>query len=122
LQELLNTTTNHNFAVDGNFGSQTKAALMEFESNNNLDPDGTMDKLTLAILDKKNPNTLEELTELLDLILSIINPHDKGESRVRAESVFDNLMKTMPFNLLTSARMIWKEKFGVNREVLEWWK
>jgi peptidoglycan hydrolase-like protein with peptidoglycan-binding domain len=109
-------------AVDGNFGSQTKAALMEFESNNNLDPDGTMDKLTLAILDKKNPNTLEELTELLDLILSIINPHDKGESRVRAESVFDNLMKTMPFNLLTSARMIWKEKFGVNREVLEWWK
>jgi len=122
LQELLNTTTNHNLAVDGNFGSQTKAALMEFESNNNLDPEGVTDKLALAILDKKEPNTMDELTELIDLILSIIDPHDKGESRARAESIYNNLMKTMPFNMRTSARMVWKERFGVNREVLEWWK
>jgi len=124
LQELLNKMSNSNLSVDGHFGSQTKAALMEFETNNNLDPDGVLDPLALALLDKSEPNTKEELVELIDLIISVINPKDKGESRDIAESIFENLMRSMPFNMKTSARQIWKEKFGVNPtlEVLQWWK
>ena len=124
LQELLNKMSNSNLAVDGHFGPQTKAALMDFERNNSLDPDGVLDKLALAMLDKSEPDTMDEINELIDLIISIIDPHDKGESRVRAESIFDNLMKTIPFSMRTSARMVWKEKFGVNPtlEVLQWWK
>ena len=124
LQELLNKMSNSNLTVDGHFGSQTKAALMEFETNNKLDPDGVLDPLALALLDKSEPNTKEELVELIDLIISVINPKDKGESRDIAESIFENLMRSMPFNMKTSARQIWKEKFGVSPtlEVLQWWK
>jgi hypothetical protein len=97
---------------------------MEFETNNSLDPDGVLDPLALALLDKSEPNTKEELVELIDLIISVINPKDKGESRDIAESIFENLMRSMPFNMKTSARQIWKEKFGVSPtlEVLQWWK
>ena len=124
LQELLNKMSNSNLSVDGHFGSQTKAALMEFETINNLDPDGVLDPLALALLDKSEPNTKEELVELIDLIISVIDPKDKGESRDIAESIFENLMRSMPFNMKTSARQIWKEKFGVSPtlEVLQWWK
>jgi hypothetical protein len=124
LQELLNKMSNSNLSVDGHFGPQTKAALMEFETNNKLDPDGVLDPLALALLDKSEPNTKEELVELIDLIISVINPKDKGESRDIAESIFENLMRSMPFNMKTSARQIWKEKFGVSPtlEVLQWWK
>ena len=124
LQELLNKMSNSDLTVDGQFGSQTKAALMDFERKNSLDPDGVLDKLALAMLDKSEPDTMDEINELIDLIISIIDPYDKGESRVRAESIFDNLMKTIPFSMRTSARMVWKEKFGVNPtlEVLQWWK
>ena len=124
LQELLNKMSNSDLTVDGHFGPQTKAALMDFERKNSLDPDGVLDKLALAMLDKSEPDTMDEINELIDLIISIIDPYDKGESRVRAESIFDNLMKTIPFSMRTSARMVWKEKFGVNPtlEVLQWWK
>jgi len=124
LQELLNKMSNSNLSVDGHFGPQTKAALMEFETNNSLDPDGVLDPLALALLDKSEPNTKEELVELIDLIISVIDPKDKGESRDIAESIFENLMRSMPFNMKTSARQIWKEKFGVSPtlEVLQWWK
>jgi peptidoglycan hydrolase-like protein with peptidoglycan-binding domain len=116
--------SNSNLTVDGHFGPQTKSALMDFERKNSLNPDGVLDKLALAMLDKSEPDTMAEISELIDLIISIIDPYDKGESRVRAESIFDNLMKTLPFSMRTSARMVWKEKFGVNPtlEVLQWWK
>ena len=124
LQKLLNKMSNSDLTVDGHFGPQTKAALMDFERNNSLDPDGVLDPLALALLDKSEPNTKEELVELIDLIISVINPKDKGESRDIAESIFENLMRSMPFNMKTSARQIWKEKFGVSPtlEVLQWWK
>ena len=122
LQELLNKMSNSNLAVDGHFGTQTKAALMEFEANNNLDPDGVLDSLALALLDKSEPNTNEELVELIDLIISVIDPKDKGQSRDKAELIFANLLETMPFNMRSSARQIWEEKFGINRDVLQWWK
>ena len=124
LQELLNKMSNSNLTVDGHFGSQTKAALMNFERKNNLETDGVLDPLALALLDKSEPNTREELVELIDLIISVIDPKDKGESRDTAESIFENLMRSMPFNMKSSARQIWKEKFGVSPtlEVLQWWK
>jgi len=124
LQKLLNKMSNSDLAVDGHFGPQTKAALMDFERNNSLDPDGVLDPLALALLDKSEPNTKEELVELIDLIISVIDPKDKGESRDIAESIFENLMGSMPFNMKSSARQIWKEKFGVSPtlEVLQWWK
>jgi len=122
LQELLNKMSNSNLAVDGHFGTQTKAALMEFETNNSLDPDGVLDSLALALLDKSEPNTNEELVELIDLIISVIDPKDKGKSRDQAELIFANLLETMPFNMRSSARQIWEEKFGINRDVLQWWK
>jgi len=116
--------SNSDLTVDGHFGPQTKAALMDFERNNSLDPDGVLDPLALALLDKSEPNTKEELVELIDLIISVIDPKDKGESRDIAESIFENLMGSMPFNMKSSARQIWKEKFGVSPtlEVLQWWK
>ncbi len=124
LQELLNKMSNSNLSVDGHFGPQTKAALMDFERKNSLDPDGVLDPLALALLDKSEPNSKEELVELIDLIISVIDPKDKGESRDIAESIFENLVRSMPFNMRSSARQIWKEKFGVSPtlEVLQWWK
>jgi peptidoglycan hydrolase-like protein with peptidoglycan-binding domain len=57
LQKLLNSKGKYNLATDGIFGDKTKAAVMDYQKQNNLDVDGIVGKNTWGALTQTNASS-----------------------------------------------------------------
>lgn len=80
IQHRLNELGYYNGSIDGKFGTDTKNAIIKFQSDSNLSPDGIAGNKTLEALgiNKSNNNSTFSDSEI-NLLARIISAESRGE-------------------------------------------
>ena len=108
LQERLNDRgADPPLNADGIFGKLTKAAVISYQSQNGLDPDGVVGPLTWASLTAPQPDIPPDVDPLADLPIQVLG-HGASEAavaaaRVSAIELFGDLRDPSRAQLLTTS-------------------
>ncbi len=80
IQQALNKLGYYNGNIDGRFGAQTKKAVITFQKDNNLTPDGIVGEKTLSALGLGSYTNNSSFTESeIGLLARIISAESRGE-------------------------------------------
>lgn len=83
IQSALKSRGYYTGAIDGIYGSATKSAVMRFQSDNGLAPDGIAGKKTLAALSVKEGGNLSGYSSAdYNLLARLISAEARGESYI----------------------------------------
>lgn len=82
IQTALNQKGYYNGSIDGIFGENTKTAVINFQKDNNLEPDGIVGQKTANLLGigKENNNQTNKYSDSeIELLARIISAESRGE-------------------------------------------
>lgn len=80
IQQALYESGYYNGTIDGKFGTQTKSAVIAFQKDNNLKPDGIAGEKTLSALGLSSSTNNTSFTESeISLLAKIISAESRGE-------------------------------------------
>lgn len=79
IQQRLSAWGYYDGAIDGEYGIKTQKAVMRFQANNGLTPDGIAGSATLAKIGISSSSSQSSYEKNIDLLARIINGEARGE-------------------------------------------